>query len=328
MRKLNQFWVLAVALLLLAPTSVLAQGASKDFPNDQPGAVNVAVGESGTLDIQAIFNRGIPLVSTGPIALGAGGVAGNVVAAAAFNAICAATIANPSYTCVDILAPLVNCTIPACCSVAPAGSLTIDCTYSSGGALNTWRLQKLAASVPPNVEVTPITPGFKLNALHHKTNAGNTVATDILPQLCVRVDRGSSPVNGVINFTVTGGPSAGSFSVDSTGKTDDALHREIGNGFRNLPGGGLATVLLPNAGGKCQFASAYQGPTVFLPNVHAKQVTRVSVEGVQGQIATAETSTSNNIPTLSEWGLILLAAILAISALWMLRRRSQTGSPA
>jgi len=347
MKKMNKAWILAVSLLLLAPTSLLAQdAASKDFPNDKDANTNnVALAASGTMRFRLQLNGPMPDVDTGTIPFALGGHTGAAVAAAGVNALCLAAV-NANYLCHGVL----SVTLPAGCNggltgaggvLKPALGFDACCAavagdtvaiYCDSGALfgPRFKIDRTSGVIPENFMIAAAAADLKsAKALHHTTNAGNTVASDILPQYCVRVDRGSPAVDGNINFSVVGGPSAGSFGVNSTGLSDEALHNAIAAGFKALPSGGLTAVLLPNAAGKCRSASNFQGPTVFLPNVQAKNVTRIAAGGVPDQIVSAETSVpGGNIPTLSEWGLIFLAAILSISALWMLRRRRQIGTAA
>ncbi len=330
MKKLNKTWVLAVALLLLAPTAVLAQATtSMDFPDP--------VAAAGDLRIRIKLAGSLPDPRTGAIGLAALD-SGSMVAQESANAVCAAAV-SAGYFCqgtVGGAACNVGSPIPAggaCCTVNPppfadpGPEYHIFCNVDSNPFSRRFTIDRPVGA--DNFVIVTAGNDLVQNGLSYRTTAVHTVGLDILPQYCLRVDKGSPPADGNIDIAVTGGPSAGSFSVNSTGLNDEALHNAIASGFKALPAGGIAATLLPNAAGKCRDAELFQGFTVFLNDVRAEQVNKIDVKAAPGQIASAETSLpGGNIPTLSEWGLILLAGILTISALWMLHRRRQIGSPA
>jgi hypothetical protein len=344
MRKMNKAWILMAALLLIAPTYVLAQThASKEFPNDKDGSTNnVPLAGGGTINFDVIMSAPgggfFPDIHTADRIL-APGDDGDTVAYASLDTICAAAVglASPficsglgtSWTNPDPMfiagscGPTYGQPAADCCSRDAAGTYVLTCEHPAK-ALKGFTLTKKAVGI----DVDAKGGGTKLNSVKHTTKAGNNVTEDLLPHFIVRVNRPSPVVNGTITFTVVSqGSGTESFPINSTSfPTDIALHDAIAAGYGSL---GVALNCLVKKFSTNETPTGYNGPFVYCANLQGKQVSLMAVGGLPGQEIHVETTSGigyGNIPTLSEWGLILLVVILSLSALWMLRRRRQIGS--
>jgi hypothetical protein len=192
----------------------------------------------------------------------------------------------------------------------------------------------------------------KLVGVQHSTNAGNTVADDVLPETVLQVDPvnevENNPPTGPVrtdgNVTVTVVPLSGSpqsVVVNTTGKTQDQIHNDIANALNALPVIGLNAV----AGSAEQNAplfwralhdakahsDTYQrfrnGPVVRVRNAGQKLL-RIELKGQPGQfLGQSGFDESLVIPTLGEWGMFALTLLLLASGYWLLRRRrAQAGT--
>jgi len=333
-KRMNRFWVMMAALLLITPTYVLAQThASKEFPNDIGGIDNVAA-PGGTISYDILLTApgsgSFPDVHTADVALAAG-FSGDDVAYPSLDAICSDAVAK-GYVCNGLgsswtnpdpnfvgCGPNSNTTSLDCCSRDAAGTYELTCYHPLKGGDKGFRLAKKAVGF----DVDAKGGGTKLNSVKHTTKAGNTVTTDLLPHWIVRVHRPSPVVEGTITLGVQ--PSGTQpVPVTTSGKTDVQLHEAIASSYNAA---GLNCKVKTFRGPETSLL--YSGPFVYCTNLQA--VNLMTVKGEAGQEIHSETTSGigyGNIPTLSEWGLILLAGILTVSALWMMRRRSQSGSPA
>jgi len=168
-----------------------------------------------------------------------------------------------------------------------------------------------------SLTICPGNADTRLRGDRPKTNAGNTVGIDLLPTVLIRVK--SNAHDGNVVFTTTGSP-AGSFSVDTTGKTDQQLHDAIAAGFNTLLGANSATSHAPNDS-KLSIAPADMDG--FFVELHSPGVTEYLVDGQPGQTLVLETSQSPDIPALSTWGFIVLTAVLLLAAFWLMRRKGR-----
>lgn len=327
MKLLYKARFLAVAALLLLPAQAMAQDSvSKHFP----GTPNVPAGPGGTLELRAtIAEPGFPDVFATFTLVG--GAAGTAVAGGAAQALCdAARLAGYSS--------LTDCEAADCALLAGAGGVATCQKPAPDGSLKGFKIQRLGGSDTFIVSPFPPTGSFatKLKAVHSKTNAGNEVRTDLLSRFCLRVDRGGTPVNGTVNFSVRhfhgtpSGVTTSTFGVNTTGLSDTQLHQAIVDGLSAaVPN--LELGVMDSPGMKCEFDGTFNGPLVSIWNLSGSGVVELGVGGLAGQNIIAESNgvaEEGDIPTLSEWGLIILAGILTVSAVWMLRRRSQAGIPA
>jgi hypothetical protein len=181
------------------------------------------------------------------------------------------------------------------------------------------------------------------------SNAGNTVATDMLREMVFQVDpaetEGGARAEGLISVTavpVVGSP-ASIAPVDTTGKTLEAIQDELVTKLGLLPVGldvrkGRA---LPdsavhgralrdsNGRGQADDKSHFRKggdvndnfPVVHIRNAGNKLV-RLEIKGQAGQfIGQSTQDVTPAIPTLGEWGMIALTLLLLASGYWLMRRR-------
>ena len=207
-------WHLGVLVSLLAPSSsVLAQTASEHFPNDDGGAnVQVAGTMELTLKVQLL---------PGPIRAGVAlsvGETGQQVAVDSASQLCLAASTGPlAMVCDDP-----TCTFPI------GVSKTITCTKDGTG----FSLTRLNTQV--SFTVAPTGTG-KLQALNCRTSSGNTHGDDLLDRVFVRVD--PNAINGNVVFSVhhlQGGQDPRTFTVNTTGLSDQALHDAIASGYNSM----------------------------------------------------------------------------------------------
>ncbi len=331
MRRISKALILPAALLLLAPTHGLAESVSKHLTG---GAACVDCVDFGVIVSKPGVGR-YPDVRTGrndPASSVDIGVGAAVNASEAVRSLCAEAVAT-GYTCSEILAcndPPAPGTATDCCTTVGDVFQDIDCSIATGGPLGGFNLSHALGS-----EVFVVTPAFgsNLNAVVESNRSGIAIGTDLLSMFCLRVDKNA--VDGTVNFSVrhfhgtTGGVQTSNFSVNTTGLSDSAIQAAVTAGLSAaVPN--LELGVMDSPGQKCAFSNEFDGPLVSVWNLPGSGVLELTVDGLAGQNIVAESSGGSGqaqIPTLSEWGLILLVALLSLSALWMLRRRRQVIRP-
>ncbi len=354
MRKMKKAWILVAALLLLAPGRALAlqaqaqETASKEFTAASStddgfmdfGVVVSAPGGGKFPDVHTKKHGNS--VDVNPFDAAA------TLAMKSANAICNEAV-DSNYSCSGSSGgtfcndPPSIPTATDCCDDLASGILmhvTCQITIPQLG-LGGFTIDRGANAT--RLDVTPFASGIRLNALNHSNTSGAKVSTDMLPRFCLRVDRSDpNAPDGNVDFSVRyfrpdlppdpngQRPVTSTFTVNTTGKDDVTLHQKIVDGFTAL-GLGLELGVMDSPGMKCEFDETFNGPLVSIWNVSGSGVVQIGIDGLKGQNIVAETNGTGEegqIPTLSEWGLIFLAALLSVSALWMLRRRKQIGSAA
>lgn len=202
-----------VSLYLVPSSLVLAQTASEHFPNDD-GGVNVQV--AGTMELM-LKEQKLP----GPInasVLLTVGESGQQVAVDAARQLCLAASTGPlGMVCDDP-----TCTFPI------GASKSITCTNAGTGFSITRLNTQVSFTVAP-------TGTDKLQALNCRTPSGNTHGNDLLERVLVRVEPNSIQGNVVFRVNhVQGGQNPRSFTVNTTGLPDQALHDAVTAGFNSM----------------------------------------------------------------------------------------------
>ena len=178
------------------------------------------------------------------------------------------------------------------------------------------------------IVVTPITDAVITNFQHDST-AGNTVSDDLLHRYILRVEPAPSGVrtDGLVTIsflTDANDPnSAVTVSQDTTGLSDLQLHSAIAAQMNALGIGLNAHVLNRSNAEQFSFAPTdLKGYFIHIPNMTSTGVEAVTTAGQAGQLIIAETvGNPSGIPTLSEWGILALIALLLTIGTWMALRR-------
>jgi hypothetical protein len=294
-------------ILVIAALSTPASAVSADFVND--GACggplcnvdNPCTGCGGTaMDVRLVIAGAGGGPFTANVALAAGETA-EVVADNAATALCNAVDARAGWVCGG--GP---CSFPAA---------VVSCTNAGEGL----SIDISQINATRKVEVV----GAAVVGLHTKTVAGNTIGKDLLEQVLVRVDPNSHPGN--VQFTVTGatgGPNP--FTVNTTGLSDTALHAAIAAGYNALN----VKAELTTDSSQSIAPGNFNGSFVLVG--YPPTVTGFLVSGQPGQILVMETNSDTDtgtgatvVPTLGEWGMLIVIALLVLSAIWMMRRRQK-----
>ncbi|HXI03603.1 MAG TPA: IPTL-CTERM sorting domain-containing protein [Candidatus Saccharimonadales bacterium] len=342
MRKANKFWILAAAILLVAPAHTVLAGssaeASKHFFDNSGGGggqmnfrLKITTGQKGDLKD----------VSTSPghtVTVGDPEAAAPLAIDSSIN-LCEAA-RDAGYQCDGVL-PYCDGSVGDCCDTAnnqnPNNLMDVSCQTSASGLPQGKAGFEIYRNAAPNNTAFQVfaSAGAQIKALDHNTTAGNRVDTDLNSRFCVRIDRGSPQVDGTVNFYVrhfhgNGPPVNSTFSVDTTGKSDTAIHQEVVDNLTGL-GLGLGLGVAANPGMNCEFTETFNGPLAAIWRLPGAGVLEFGVDGVQGQNIVAETNgvaQAGSIPTLNEWGLLLLVLLLGASAVWMLYHRRKLGGEA
>jgi len=176
-----------------------------------------------------------------------------------------------------------------------------------------------------------------LGALDSNAGVGNEVGTDPLPTWLTE----ASATSGILTYKVyntCGGitPNPKIFIVNPNGKTSLQIAQEIAANFNAplLPCAILPATVYANeeitkysaqpAEFNCQFF-------VRVTGTNNANVPEIAVVGGPGQLVVSEGSalgagqvSQGSVPALGPWGVAALVAILLVTSLWFLRRRSQT----
>lgn len=202
-----------VFISLVRPFFVLAQTASEHFPNDD-GGVNVQV--AGTMELM-LKEQKLPGPINASVVLSIG-ESGQQVAVDAARQLCLAASTGPlGMVCDDP-----TCTFPI------GASKSITCTKAGTGFSITRLNTQVSFTVAP-------TGTDKIQALNCRTPSGNTHGDDLLERVIVRLE--PNGVQGNVVFRVhhvQGGQNPRSFTVNTTGLSDQALHDAISAGFDGM----------------------------------------------------------------------------------------------
>ena len=263
---------------LVGPSVVIrAQTASEHFPNDDPnGTANVQVAGTMQLGLK-VQGLGAPIRASVPVIVGE---SGQQVAVDSARALCVeASTGVLAMVCDDP-----TCTFPI------GGTKTITCASGPTGFSITRINTQVSFTVSP-------TGSTRLQSLSCRTPSGNTHGDDLLERVLVRVD--PNGVQGNVVFRVhhfQGGQNPRTFTVNTTGLSDVALHTAIRDGYNGM-GLGLTAVLGPPPG--CFFSADpddFPGNLTEVTYSAATQSTLLDFEmdglrlgSLQGQILTMAT---------------------------------------
>lgn len=341
--KIRRAWVPLACLLLAAPSYLLAGppgGAGKGFPNDQDaGAHNIAstVGiGSAQMSMDMHINLGCPAIRTGefPMPTTTPGEDGADVATESVNQLCAAAI-GAGYIVSSLVPSGCDGTVPNCCTDATTSGTRLQLQKTCGPTVHGMGVPLRVFEIDRDPNATsfiakPITDAV-ITSLQHDSTAGNTITDDLLHRYILRVDPAPSGVrtDGIVTvsfLTDASDPnSAVTVSQDTTGLDDLQLHSAIAAQMNALGIGLNAHVLNRTSAEQFSFApSDLKGYFIHIPNMTATGVQVVTTAGQTGQLIVAETvGEPSDIPTLSEWGILTLIALLLTIGTWMaLRRRA------
>lgn len=330
-------WILV--LVLAIPTVAIAQNppdygpVSVDTPNDKNvGGIyyNVvpATDPSGTMRVRINLRSRIPWIE-GELVCNPSpndGETGQTIAKRSVDALCTNAVNSGNFTCSGVRDFSVPCAGIACCAesfAAPSQSVGITCKTVDNVSFT---LSRLANDVEFNVLTAGAGPSGGTQVVAFQTHCGNTIGKDLWPWVLVQLL--PNGVNGVVSYDVyhpQGGTNPRSFSVDTSAySTSKALHDAIAAGFSGL-GLGLQVESQDGASarGNSPLLNPDDGYFVVIHNAKAK-VTEIRSRALEGQSSEIQTGDRWEIPTLSEWGMIFVVALLMATGYWMLRRRKQT----
>jgi hypothetical protein len=148
-------------------------------------------------------------------------------------------------------------------------------------------LAPTAFVAPSNLTLAPLAAANPVGTNHTVTATATTAAGAAAPGVTVTFTVLSGPNAGPVVCTETGGTTN---TTDNNGQAKCTYHDNGGAGTDNIQASIVAQVSL-------------------LSNVVTKTW--------GGAIPIVIT----NIPTLSEWGLLIMAALLGLASMWLLRRR-------
>lgn len=298
--------VLFLSVVLAAPVSAGPPGSAWwRFVSMNGGTAKLAFKVGATRNVSALpTDYEVPPAS--------GIYSGLALANALAFKLCAADCVAASSTCDNVLpAP------PSTATVVGATCVT------SGGASYTITTNPNAPA--SGLRIDPTAPTTIRNA---QIQWNGTFTSDLLDAFTVRL--GPNGNNGVVTFDVEDASEAslGSFNVDTTGKSDLQIHTEIRNGYQGL-GLGLGAIVCDQS----TLATTSIDPTGFpgygVQVTYPSTIRGFEVVSLAGQSVTQEmtgAASAATVPTMSEWGMIVLVVALLGSGLWMMRRRRRLQS--
>lgn len=338
MRWIVSLFISSFFLVVFLPFE--ARSASVDTPNNKtcnaPSDCNVTITTAGdrTMKVTIKSNPNLPRVDSGDITLNptpGDGEKGEELAKRIVEGICSAaqaTAAPGPFKCEGYLSLTTSCgrlgDPKTCCD--PTFSTVaqrVDMTCSIGvGGFTVGRIANDA-----KVSINAKDGGGQLHAVNTSTNGGNTVGADLLPQLLIRVR--PLAVNGVASFTVhhsQGGQNPRSFSIDTTGKSEQQIADEMQAGFAAMNLG--LTTSVHQGSEAAVFSPIFdrEGPFVRIANAQAK-FDEIQVGGQAGQNPQLGMTIGVGIPALNEWGLVVVVGLLLVTG-YALLRRWRLGTPA
>lgn len=304
MNRLLEGFCLAVLVLLVVSGASLvkAQTASEHFGDD------VVTGDTVTLRLKV---KGLEPVSGTTAALTGGANSGFLSAAPqAINALC--TAASPQLTC------------SSPCTFTAASNANFNCVNGAGVGFT--------INKPVNSRSFVVSPTIAANVIQslHCKAPGILHGPDLLERVLVRVQ--PNGINGVVVFNVShtqGGTNPRTFSVNTTGLSDQALHEAIRDGYNGMGLGFKADANASISSFLSFFPAEFSGNFVQVHYSAAVLATlqQFEVDGLAGQTVWTETagpaSPSQDRPALSGWGIAALIAAFALISLWMLLRRQR-----
>ena len=326
--------VLSLGLVVALVVSGPMIAGPPTHPGYQFGSPTVG----GTIDVSVKISSPSVTIKTKPggSALPLAGDTGRIVAAKAAAALCLAADASPALTC---FSGAHDGTFPV--------ALAAPCGFD-GGAAGAAALQQIATCVETGdpvltgdgIEIVlPPTGNFNFylslrgtaqfragDGLECEMGGGcnGTMSGDLLASHNLRII--PNGVNGVITFNTPGAPGGtgtNPFTVNTTGKTDFQIQQEICDKYSAI---GIPTIVHPppSTGGFIDSSSVAGGYS--LESFQGPTVTQFDVTILSGQTAVSQVTGSNSaapVPALSEWGMIILVALLLLGGIWMMRRRQK-----
>lgn len=280
----------------------------------------------GALDVSLQMDTG-PLIKTKTtgftLPLPTAPATGPTVAAKAANALCSAAVAS-GFACRTIAAPTGTCSTDvgpaATCAEAAAGVASYIVCSSGAPATDRFTIKRDVA----HDDRFNVTACFATNPIkkHEVVRTdGGMLKADLLASVLLRYEPDGVPGNVDFNAVGAPGPGPNPFTVNSVGKSDLEFHQAVCNGFSAI---GVPASLRTSADNG-RFLDSPPSSGYFVELFHPASVTDI--------IATPATTGPNltmqmdgaptGIPTLSEWGMAILIAILLITGAWMLRRRQR-----
>jgi len=228
------------------------------------------------------------------------------------------------------------CSGAGCCPTADTDAIDINFIGPATNPCREGGFEMVKASNENAVHVSSIAGSNGSNKVqsYQTVSAGpNTIATDLLPNFLVRVNKNG--VDGMIDFSATDSNSiVTSWSVDTTGLDDDPLQAAIAAAFAaNVPG---LSCVAGSQNWAVEFSglpkdpeygrTTYDGPFVHCSGLDGTDVQELSITALDGMKVVQETTTgplapNHVVPTLSGWGMALLAATLLLMGGWLVRRK-------
>lgn len=331
-----------LVLVLAIPTVAIAQNppdngpVSVDTPNDKwvlGNYYNVVPDPilSGKMRVRINLRSTAPVIE-GELDCNPAGERGEVVAKRAVDALCTDAVSSGLFCTGINLNTGATATGSAACAAtfAPTtNSVYITCKTLDNVLLS---LSRLANDYKFNVLTSGTRPTGGTQVVGFQTDCGNTIAEDLWPWVMVQLV--PNDVDGTVSYDVyypAGGTTPLSFSVN-TALYDSAdledLHEAIEAGLNGLGLGLNAEAISGDtAKGYSKLVDPSKGWWVVIRNAKAK-ITEIRSHPLKGQSSEIQTGDPWNIPTLSEWGIFFVVALLLATGYWMLRRRKQAAGRA
>jgi hypothetical protein len=183
----------------------------------------------------------------------------------------------------------------------------------------------ITKTVGAGLSISP-SPPCSLTSSFLISNGGNTIGLDLLPEYLLQIQRNN--FDGVVTVDVRQTPTSSfrTFTTDTTGKSDAQVLEALCTGFASL-GLDLRPIITTPAAVHSPLDQLQPGTyapgqqVIYIRDAGAK-VNLIRVTGFQGQTIVTEASAGNTqIPTLSEWGMVLLVLLFLVSGYWLFRRQ-------
>jgi len=324
------FLGLVAALVVAGPTPLIAG------PPAHPGYQFGTATTGGTIDVSTKISTPSITIMSKPGGLGAAIVAadaGRVVAAKVASALCTAADASAAMVCFSGN----NLGAEPVAGAAPCGFIGTPAAPAQQVATCVETGDTQLAGDGFTITLTPDGNfNFYLSRsgsaqwragdgleCEQRGGCAGTMSGDLLSSHNLRIV--PNGVNGVMTFDTPGAPGPGTnpFTVNTTGKTDQQIHQEICDKYAAI---GVPTIVHPppSTGGFIDHSSVDGGYS--LESFNPPSVTRFDVTILSGQTAVSQVTGSNSaapVPALSEWGMIILVALLLLGGIWMMRRRQK-----
>jgi len=183
----------------------------------------------------------------------------------------------------------------------------------------------ITKTVGAGLSISP-SPPCSLASSYMISNGGNSIGLDLLPEYLLQIQRNN--FDGVVTVDVRQTPASSfrTFTTDTTGKSDAQVLEALCTGFAGL-GLDLRPIITTPAAVHSPLEQLQPGTydpgkqVIYIRDAGAK-VNLIRVTGFQGQTIVTEASAGNTqIPTLSDWGMVLLVLLFLVSGYWLFRRQ-------